>query len=127
MRKLVGYISGSISEHLYTGKNEALFREVEQQLEKFGYETLVPHDIEALDGWDGKWEMHMRADLAEMLLKADFVVTLPHSENSDGTYVESWLARKMRIPVIPLCNLKSADVMVWPEDSVFRRLEVSHG
>lgn len=127
MRKLVGYVSGSISEHLETDKNEPFFREVSEKLKNYGYDTIVPHDIEALDGWDGKWEMHMRSDLAEMLLKADFVVTLPHSENSDGTYVEGWLARKMGIPVIPLCNLKTADAMLWPEGSVFRKMEVSHG
>ena len=126
MRKLVAYISGSISEHLDTDKNEPLFRVVAKQLKEYGYDAIVPHDIEPLDEWDGKWEMHMRADVAELLLKADFIVTLPHSEKSDGTFVEGWIARKMGIPVIPLCNIKSSDAMVWPEDAVFRKREVNY-
>jgi len=127
MRKMKSYVSGSISAHLDTDKNEGAFREAAKKLSDLGYETIVPHDIPPLEDWDGNWVAHMRADLIEMLSNADFVVTLPNSESSEGTEIEGWLARKMKMPVIPICNIRAADEMIWPEGSVFiKKMEVSH-
>tara|TARA_R110002124_G_scaffold148927_2_gene314577 strand:- start:813 stop:1196 length:384 start_codon:yes stop_codon:yes gene_type:complete len=116
--RLTAYISGPMSAFKNSNLNEPAFRAVQSSLEEMGYNTIVPHDIDPLQDQVGNWEMHMRADLIEMLAKADFVVTVSGDQFSEGKEIEMWLAAKMKMPVVPHCNVKPADQMFWPEGSV---------
>jgi hypothetical protein len=112
MKKLTAYISGPMS-HI-KNLNEPLFRTWESILNNKGFNTIVPHDIAALKLKHGDWEMHMRADLIEMLRRADFIVTLPDWEKSAGATIEKMLADLLNIPVLHYPNVKHANAMKFP-------------
>lgn len=103
MREKV-YISGPITG--IPSLNIQAFRDAEQKIRSMGMNPVVPHDLfEGIDTQDFKWEDFMRGCI-KCLMDCDAVITIEGWNDSEEARIEVDLARKLKMDVFPLHNIK---------------------
>ena len=102
---LAGSISlgGQLSEH-EARQNFALFDSEAARLRALGYRVFSP--VETDEAKRGEpWETCMRACIAAVCT-ADTIAVLPGWERSAGAMLEAFVATQLRIPVVPIAELR---------------------
>ena len=93
------YICGPMAG--YPDLNAAQFKLVQVELEKRGYETVNPHDVQPIgEDYLPPAVAYIRGDLVE-LLRCQGVATIGNTHCSWGASIEIDLAHKVMIPVRP--------------------------
>ncbi len=91
------YVSGPMTG--YADFNFPAFDKAKADLLDQGFEVVSPADF----GPEGTWEQCLRRDL-RCVLDCDAVVTLPGWTKSKGASLEVYVAKQLKIPVVPLYN-----------------------
>ena len=86
----------------YPEYNYPAFFEAEKRLTAAGYVVINPARNPNPDpvSWEGFMKMAVK-----QVCDADIVGTLPKWWESDGAMVEVWLARALKILIVPVCDL----------------------
>jgi hypothetical protein len=96
------YVSGPMTG--IADFNYPAFEEACQRLRAAGYEVVSPHEVNPADGIEHPWDWYLRRDIV-VLMEAEAVVVLPGWEASQGASLETYIAKALGMPIIPIQTL----------------------
>jgi hypothetical protein len=85
------YLSGPMAGKL--NRNRPEFHRIARLLRERGENVLSPAELQSHDNWE--WIDYLRRDLVTMLLHCDSIALMPGWLESNGSYLEHSVAKKL--------------------------------